>query len=99
MAPQLACQGYITRVFFSIQLRISLIKGGLLLYDNPHQLDEEVKRFLFAANEIITHEWSPDLVRIVYLQEMTARIDGELLYGLNSLVNQLSLESQKKSNN
>ena len=67
-----------------------------IIYDNPHQLDEEVKRFLFAANEIITHEWSPDLVRIVYLQEMTARIDGELLYGLNSLVNQLSLESQKK---
>jgi diguanylate cyclase (GGDEF)-like protein len=54
-------------------------------FDAPYFLDEKLRRFLYAANEIVRRPWSEDLPRTRYIQELYGDAGKELVAGLEAL--------------
>ncbi len=61
-------------------------------FDAPFFLDEKLRRFFYAANEIVTRPWSEDLARARYLKELYGDAGKDVVAGLEALAMQYESE-------
>ena len=67
-----------------------------IFFDEPEYLDEKARIFIYNTREVLSHEWSPELLSSFYLQQLREATKQDLHNSLDTLAIQYTKNSQSR---